>query len=180
MEHERVLVGLGNPGEKYQGTRHNVGFEVVDHLAGSKSWSASKSGLLKYCHIKLADEQRAELIKPQTYMNKSGEAVAQVIKKHATPLDEVWVIHDDLDLELGAYKIQFGTGPKVHNGLLSIYQCLGSDQFWHVRIGVDGRGGERRISGSDYVLGKFLKEEREVVERVVEEVVEKLQTSASS
>ncbi|GAG99434.1 unnamed protein product, partial [marine sediment metagenome] len=82
-----------------------------------------------------------------------------------------FVIHDDLDLELGTYKIQFGIGPKVHNGLLSIYESLGTDRFWHVRVGIDGRGGSRNISGSDYVLGKFSPKQKKIILEINNKII---------
>lgn len=160
----KLIVGLGNPGEKYQNSRHNLGFMAVDHLAAGKSWSQSKTGLLNYTWVRW-EENKIELIKPQTFMNRSGQAVAYVTKKHSElqPVD-IYVIHDDLDLELGYYKLQLGTGPRQHNGLLSIYEALKTDQFWHLRLGIDGRAGQRQMPSSQYVLANFTPQEKEKIQ----------------
>jgi PTH1 family peptidyl-tRNA hydrolase len=121
------------------------------------------------------------LMKPQTFMNDSGLAVRQVLSfytdfgqvKSITPvtLPSLFVIHDDLDLETGSFKLHFGKGPKIHNGLLSLYQHLGTDQFWHVRVGVDGRAGDRSLSGRDYVLKPFSVVEKNALDQLAPEIV---------
>jgi len=179
----QFIFGLGNPGEKYQFSRHNMGFIVVDEIVRQRqeSWHLQPKLQALICKD---DEQI--LAKPQTFMNLSGQAVRAVISyydKQATftlqsKFPQVWVIHDDLDLAVGQYKIQFGTGPKVHNGLASVDEQLHSQIYWHVRIGVDGRNGDRSIPPQDYVLSGFKPDEKtlidEVVKRVSTEVVQKL------
>jgi len=169
----KFIVGLGNPGDKYKHTRHNIGFKVVDQMAGDQKWNKSNRGKLEYFWLELGEE-KAELIKPQTFMNKSGLALAYLKKKHHQLTEKnLFVIHDDLDLELGSFKFQFGKGPKQHNGLTSIYQYLGTDQFWHVRIGVDGRLGDRSVPSDKYVLSSFSPDERLIIEPVINQVIEK-------
>ncbi len=183
----KIIVGLGNPGKEHENTRHNVGFVVVEELASyllgkgyvveTEHWQESKSGQLLYRWFQLGDE-KLELVKPQTYMNNSGQAAAYVIKKHQNlTLSDLYIVHDDLDIRLGEYKIQFGKGPKVHNGVNSVEQALGSDQFWHIRIGVDNRTTEERQqqSGQDYVLGGFREDEKEVISRVISKIVHDLE-----
>lgn len=175
----QVIVGLGNPGSKYEKTRHNVGWMVVDKLAAQIK--APPFQFQKKFQADLTKLNQLILVKPQTFMNDSGLAVRQVLNFYAdfnqgTPvaaltLPNLLVIHDDLDLETGSFKVHFGKGPKIHNGLLSIYQQLGTDQFWHIRVGVDGRAGDRSLSGSDYVLKPFTVEERSVFDQVVPEIV---------
>jgi peptidyl-tRNA hydrolase, PTH1 family len=170
----KFIVGLGNPGNKYKHTRHSIGFKVVDKMAGDKKWNKSGGGKLEYLWLE-SNEEKVELIKPQTFMNKSGLVLAYVKKKHPQLTGEnLFVIHDDLDLEVGSFKLQFGKGPKQHNGLTSIYQHLGTDQFWHVRIGIDGRQGDRTIASDKYVLSSFSPDERLIIEPVINQVVEKL------
>lgn len=181
----KLVVGLGNPGKKYEGTRHNVGFFVVDRLAESlrsavslqATWQESKKGKLLYQWFKV-DGLEIELIKPQTFMNDSGTAVQYVLKKHqGLRMDDLFVVHDDLDIPLGKYKIQSGKGPKVHQGLQSIYRTLGSKGFWHIRIGIEHRAEgveEQRTTGEEYVLKRFREEEWGVMERVIEGVVTEL------
>jgi len=167
----KLIVGLGNPGEEYINTRHNVGFMVVDRLAKS-SWKRSKSGLLIYSWL----GSEVELIKPQTFMNKSGEAVGLVVKKHNLIPDDIIVIHDDLDIQFGKYKIQKGKGPKVHKGVLSVERVLGGEDFWRVRVGTDNRQGDmKQILGEKYVLSKFSNEEVEELENVFDSIVLKME-----
>jgi PTH1 family peptidyl-tRNA hydrolase len=180
----KFFIGLGNPGDQYQKTRHNIGFFGVDMLAQVLT---EKTGAI---HMKESAKLSGEvgrlgnvvLLKPSTYMNDSGRAVQAVMrfyqKDAATQpnvkLENVFVIHDDLDIEVGKYKIQLGTGPKVHNGLSSIYQHLHTENFWHVRIGVDGRKGLRTVSPSDYVLSGFSPTEKVLIQNVLKEVTERL------
>jgi len=162
----KIIVGLGNPGEKYEKTRHNVGFMVLDKLLTQSSWKKSKSGLLFYSWL----GSKAELIKPQTYMNRSGEAVVYTIKKHKLGGDKVCIIHDDIDLPLGTVKVSFGGGSAGHRGVESIISTLGSKDFWRVRIGILSRPKDK-INTEKFVLQKFTKNELEIIEKVVEKTV---------
>jgi len=105
-------------------------------------------------------------------MNASGRTVRKIKDYFKVGLDEIWVVHDDLDIVLGEYKMQKGKGPKVHNGLKSVEESLGKKDFWRVRVGVDGRGGKRRELAEKYVLKDFGKQEGEVVKKVVGRVVD--------
>lgn len=145
----KLIVGLGNPGQKYKNNRHNVGFMVVDRLMEEKL-----PGI--------------KLLKPDSFMNRSGVAV----KREEPNLRFLYVVHDDLDIELGKFKISFGKGPKVHNGLKSIYEQLGTKDFWHVRVGIDNRMKTGfRGTGEEYVLQNFRPEEREIIKNVIDKVV---------
>jgi len=122
------------------------------------------------------DKEQIELVKPQKFMNQSGATIKGIIKKHPQlRFEEIYVVYDDLDMRLGEYKIVFGKGPKVHNGLRSIYEQLGTNDFWHVRLGIDNRQVMGyKGTGEGYVLSKWLEEERQVIEKVIEKVVEEL------
>lgn len=146
----KLIVGLGNPGQKYKHNRHNVGFMVVDRLMEEKL-----PGI--------------KLLKPDSFMNRSGVAV----KREEPNLRFLYVVHDDLDIELGKFKISFGKGPKVHNGLKSIYEQMGTKDFWHVRVGIDNRAVSQRhsVTGEEYVLQNFRPEEREIIKKVIDKVV---------
>ena len=168
----KLVVGLGNPGEKYAGTRHNVGFVVVDRLVGEEEFKMEKkfkSEIVRMGEVLVA--------KPQSFMNKSGDVVSEVVRFYKVETDDLWVIHDDLDIRLGSYKVQKGVGPKVHNGVGNIEERLGENEFWRVRVGVDNRE-SREVSGEEYVLGKFRSSERkvlgEVIERVTVDLIDKL------
>lgn len=176
MNVRNIIVGLGNPGNEYAQTRHNVGFMVVDEMCRqiTGKWQNKSSWSLDLAEW-VSDGQKTLFIKPLTYMNDSGRALRQVVDFYRfDEFDRIWVIHDDLDIPLGSTKVQLGTGPKIHNGLSSIYDHLSSKDFWHVRIGVDGRGGDRSLAGRDYVLLPFTPTERAVVTSMISETAKDL------
>jgi PTH1 family peptidyl-tRNA hydrolase len=171
----KIVVGLGNPGEKYGQTRHNAGFMFVDFLAEKLSGGEfsfhkkSQAEVLKFGDLLLA--------KPQTFMNDSGRSVQGLINFFGGDdfeLEQLVVAHDDLDLAVGEFQFRLSKGPKIHNGLLSIYQHLDSQEFWHLRLGVDGRQGERSQSGRDYVLGRFSPVEKGKMQQAFISAEEKL------
>lgn len=165
-----ILVGLGNPGSEYQGTRHNAGVMLVESWV--QTWQSSQQWRSPQIINKVAKVWKGRdriLVQPLVYMNDSGRAVQAVLHWFKLPPSHVLVAHDDLDLELGKYKLQLGTGPKVHNGLSSVYQQLGSHDFWHLRLGVDGRAGDRRLPGAEYVLARFSPEEKAIIDAVGKE-----------
>ena len=174
----KLIVGLGNPGNKYTNTRHNVGFVVLDSL-NSEEWTESKKGKLVYSWVEVGGE-KVELMKPQMFMNDSGIAVSYVRNKHRElSISDMYVIHDDLDIQLGEFKIQRGKGPKDHRGLKSIYEKLGAKDFWHVRVGIDNDRSRitdhgSRITGEDYVLMRFTDSEKSIFENTINKVVEAL------
>lgn len=136
----KIIIGLGNPGEKYDDTRHNIGFMVVDKLAlelglgKTHGWQQSKT--LHAETIKFAD---VLLVKPQTFVNGSGLAVQKIIAFYKASPEDVWVIHDDLDLPMGKIRIRVGGGTAGHNGVESIITSIKTDAFVRFRLGI-GRG----------------------------------------
>jgi len=167
----KLIVGLGNPGKDYAATRHNAGWLALDALAehfqlnsGFQTKSTFHAAILKPTPVLL-------LAKPQTFMNNSGRSVAYVYKRRSLKPEDVFVVHDDLDIKLGDYKIQKGKGPRVHNGLLSIYNRLRTKNFWHVRVGVNNRSQGSKIAGEDYVLQKFSDEELKILDGVISRIV---------
>ena len=179
----KLAIGLGNPGEKYKGNRHNVGFMVINTLVEKlrfkgdrlhQEWKKSTNGKLQYIWFEIEGE-KLELVKPQIFMNKSGISVAYAYNNHSNlKHNDIYIIHDDLDLRLGNYKIQKGKGPREHNGLLSIYENLGTKEFWHVRVGIDNRDSERRIDGERYVLQDITNKELAVIDQVIAKIVKEL------
>lgn len=157
----KLLVGLGNPGSEFEKTRHNAGFMVIDAVAEHLKIQTKWQERTKFWS-QVAQTENLLLAKPQTFMNDSGKAVQALLHFYKIANQDLWVIHDDLDLELGKFKIQRGTGPKVHNGLASIYQALGTKDFWHVRVGVDSRQGDRTLPGHVYVLQALKGEEWQI------------------
>lgn len=158
----KVIVGLGNPGTEYANTRHNVGYIVVDELQ------------------KINLPKDVVLRKTGSFMNESGTPVKKFVDQYKLNLNDLYIIHDDLDIALGEYKIQFGRGPKDHNGLRSIGEALGTDQYWHVRIGVDNRPADNRTLGEEYVLQNFNDSEKEILGRTIKEACKKLATSLAN
>ena len=152
----KAIVGLGNPGNKFKKTRHNVGFMFLNMLADNNKldWSNSKR-----FQSQIAKWNSTTLLKPQTYMNKSGIAVQIFCQKNGIKdFKSLLVIHDELDLPLGEFKLSFAKSSPSHNGVSSIEEKLGSDQFWRLRIGTENRE-LKEISGKEYVLQRFSQEE---------------------
>lgn len=165
----RLVVGLGNPGEKYAKTRHNVGFMVVGSLN-------SKFEFSKRFEAEIAQMDEVIFAKPYTFMNESGRSVQALKHFYKVKCEDVYVVHDDLDIELGEFKLQFGKGPKIHYGVNSIEKTIGTSDFWRVRVGVENRKirGNKGIPGEKYSLQNFRQEEEEILSRVIEQVIEKL------
>lgn len=159
----KLLVGLGNPGEKYAKNRHNVGFMFLDMLAGEANWREEKKFHGMVAEVEIEGE-KCVLLKPSTFMNDSGKAVEALANFYKINVSDIYVIHDDLDMVFGEWKVQQGKGPKVHNGLISIEQSLGAADFWRGRIGVDGRDSEYRMEGHAYVLQDFTSGEMKSLE----------------
>ena len=169
----KLIVGLGNPGEKYQNTRHNLGFMVAERFlkdfepVRQTVWTNEPKFKSKITKIewqpKSGSLEKIILVKPKTYMNESGLSVQLLTTYYKLLTTNVWVIHDDLDIPLGKFKIQMGVGPKLHNGIESIENKLGRKDFWRIRIGVDNRTPKHRIDGESYVLQDFLAEEKKII-----------------
>ena len=123
----KLLVGLGNPGERYQLSRHNAGFMFIDYLAEKLKLDEPLAEKEKFKSV-VGRKRDWWLAKPTTYMNQSGEAVGNLVNFYKVKLDDLVVIHDDLDLLLGSWKLQQGVGPKIHNGLTSVETSLGLDE----------------------------------------------------
>ena len=147
-----LIVGLGNPGKKYQKTRHNIGFGVIDKL-------------------KLLNLKGVILTKPQTFMNNSGEAVKSLVKKYKIPTTNLWVIHDDIDLPLGKIRIVKNRGSAGHKGVESIVKELGTKNFIRFRIGISPKTGKLR-NPEKFVLQEFNKEEEEeIIKGIIQKTV---------
>lgn len=155
----KLMIGLGNPGNAYVNTRHNVGFLVAESLQGSK---LPKDIVLK---------------KSDTFMNESGSFVKKLTDIYHLSPSDLYIIHDDLDIKLGEYKVQFGKGPKDHNGILDIEDKLGTKDFWRVRVGVDNRPLDNKPMGEEYVLQNFSDEERKILDLTIRKIVNELSGS---
>ncbi len=161
----KALIGLGNPDSRFRHTRHNIGFDVIDALVATYGGQWQRKGAVEVATITLHGYE-VLLVKPQTYMNNSGDAVP-LLKKHAFKPDEVLVIHDELELPFGKLAVKQGGSAKGHNGLKSIIERWGTDGFIRLRFGI-GRPLQREFV-PDYVLQKF--EDSKEVARLTRESV---------
>jgi len=162
----RLLVGLGNPGPQYTETRHNAGFMALDLLARRHAVILSQQRFLSLIGSGLIAGEKVLLAQPQTFMNLSGLTVGRIMNYFHLGLDQLIVLHDDLDIEIGRIKVTAGGGAGGHKGVASIIETLGNSKFARVRIGI-GRTPEGQ-SAEDYVLSAFAPEEMELVKQAME------------
>ena len=153
----KLIVGLGNPDKEYDKTRHNVGFMVIDNYLGSVNWSNKFNAL--YCE-KVINGEKIIFVKPLTYMNNSGNAVGEFVRYFNIDNKDILVIQDDLDLNVGDYKLKMHSSSGGHNGIKSIIASLGNQDFPRLKVGI---GSVKKDEVIDYVLGKFSKSELEVL-----------------
>ncbi|MCP5468233.1 MAG: aminoacyl-tRNA hydrolase [Deltaproteobacteria bacterium] len=167
----KLLVGLGNPGRKYTNTRHNLGFIIIDALANLWRVSPFRSKFKgEYAEHYLDCGEKVVLLKPQTFMNLSGESVQAWVNFLKINKSDLLVIHDELDLPFGRFKAQYSAGAAGNRGIQSIIQHLGHKEFCRLRLGI-GRP-PQGYDVSSYVLAKFSLEEEEIVEKITEKSIE--------
>lgn len=160
----KLIVGLGNPGKEYENTRHNIGFMVLDDYADKKNLIFSKlkdGGLyIKTC----IENEEVILLKPQKYINLSGEVVIKFVKFYKINIDDILIINDDLDIELGKYKLKYKGSSGGHNGLKNIELHLGTQQYKRLKIGISNN---KLLDTKDYVLGKLSSDEKLKLQTVI-------------
>ncbi|HBH3577210.1 TPA: aminoacyl-tRNA hydrolase [Clostridioides difficile] len=161
-----VVVGLGNPGKKYEKTRHNVGFDVIDILAKEYNISVTKIKHKALIGEGRVGTEKVLLVKPQTYMNLSGETLIEIYKYYKVDLSNIVVVYDDIDLEVGKIRIRKKGSGGTHNGMKSITKCLGSNDFPRVRVGVSKPEVGQDLA--DFVLSRFRKEESDNINEALE------------
>ncbi len=164
----KLIIGLGNPGEKYKNNRHNVGHMFIDYVLNE---------------LRVASNE-FKFLKTDSFMNQSGAEVRKLSAYYKLTTDDLIVVHDDLDIPFEKFKIQKSGGPKLHNGITSIEKGLRTKEFWRVRIGIDNLStrirqthsgsGQVRIDGETYVLQDFTQQEKENLSHIFNEVVDKL------
>ncbi|MCL2546531.1 MAG: aminoacyl-tRNA hydrolase [Oscillospiraceae bacterium] len=173
-----IIAGLGNPGKKYDGTRHNIGFDVVDVLALKFGEKIRKLKFQSLYTLVKHGQNRILLLKPQTYMNESGRAIRQAADFYKVPSERILVVVDDIHLSTGRLRMREGGSDGGHNGLKSILYQLQSDRFPRLRVGVGAPGENDRLT--DFVLDGFSKEESRLIEHAVQNAVEVCEMFVSS
>jgi PTH1 family peptidyl-tRNA hydrolase len=171
----QVIVGLGNPTKKYDKTRHNIGFQLVNYLADSwlLSWQKNPKFNAFFSEGTAPNGDKIKLLKPLTYMNRSGESVRAVLDWYKLPVESILVVYDDMDLPLGKIRMRLSGSAGGHNGIKSIISHLGSQSFPRLRIGISKSGGKKETIS--HVLGQFSPEEKGIVSdvlKVTKEAVE--------
>jgi len=178
----KLIVGLGNPEKDYSGTRHNMGFEVINGLAKKYDIEVNKSKFKSLYGDGIIENHKVILLKPQTYMNLSGEAVDEIITFYKLDLDDVLVIYDDLDLEPGKIRIRKSGSPGSHNGIKSVTSYLKSNNFARVRVGI-GKP-DNNVNLIEYVIGGIDEKEKNIlklgVDKAVQAVTEILKNNIDS
>ena len=170
MEDICLIIGLGNPGAKYENTRHNVGFDTIDYLSKKYNIRLSRIRFKAVYGEGEIEGTRTILLKPQTFMNLSGESVRDIVAWYKLPLQRVIIIYDDIDLEPGKIRVRSKGSSGSHNGMKSVIYQLQAEEFPRIRIGI-GRPPEK-WDLADYVLSKFPKQDREIIDQSIEKAAE--------
>jgi len=170
----KIIVGLGNPEKKYENSRHNLGFMVVDAFVSAYGLLATHYRK-KFESLIIETTIRGEkviLAKPQTHMNLSGKAVKKIIDYYKSPLENLIVIHDDIDIPFGKIKLQKNRSSAGHRGVQSIIDQLNSKNFYRIRIGIRNFSPDKKPDTNDYVMSDFTKEEKEKLKQIIEKTMD--------
>ena len=170
----KLIVGLGNPGKEYENTRHNIGFMVLDRIADSYNESFNKENFFGKYFMSNIKGEKVIFLKPQKYMNLSGEVIRPFIDFFKINLDDILIICDDLDTEVGNIRLRYKGSSGGHNGLKDIEKHLGTQNYKRIKIGISNN---KMIDTKDYVLGKFSKEEMNIIEKTIDKALENLSYS---
>ncbi len=171
----RLLIGLGNPGEKYEKTRHNVGVMLVERAGEILLPAGRQVGSVQNDKGNAQNDKiNWKAVKLKCFMNDSGIEVRQVMNFYKVEPKDLIIVHDDLDIKLGEFKIQHGKGPYGHNGILSIERELGTKEFTRVRIGIENRDPENKVAGVEYTLQNFTSEELIIIEKTFDQIFSQL------
>lgn len=169
----KLIIGLGNPGKEYIKTRHNAGFIAVDRIRnqelGIREWKFDKKFNAELAEVKI-DKEKVMLVKPQTFMNKSGDAVGKLVRFYKIKPADIIIVHDELDLPLGTLRLKIGGGAAGHKGLESVIKALKTQEFARIRIGIAPK--TRRPRAMNLVLGKFSPAENKKLDPVLKRVAE--------
>ena len=166
-----IIAGLGNPTKEYEGTRHNVGFQVIDKIAEKYNIAVDAKKGRAYVGKGIIEGQKVLLVKPQTYMNLSGESIRELVDYFKVdPKEELLVIYDDISLDVGQLRIRKKGSAGGHNGIKNIIAHLGTQEFPRIKVGVGDK--PPRMDLADYVLSRFSKEDREKMEQAFKDAAE--------
>jgi len=185
----KLIIGLGNPDEKYSGTRHNIGFDILDKI--QKNWDFPEFSLENKFKAEISKKENVILVKPQTFMNLSGEATQEILNFYKLTSEDIIVIHDDLDIMIGEYKIATDSRSAGHNGVQNIMDKIGTQKITRLRIGVgeekDGvlachmdahpprvDDASSRVEAGDFVLQRFSESERKKIQDLEETFLEEI------
>ncbi|MDC0587171.1 aminoacyl-tRNA hydrolase [bacterium] len=168
-----LICGLGNPGKEYTNTRHNIGFNLIDKLSNFYNFSSFKKDSKKEMLKGEINNQQCLLMKPLNFMNLSGQPIQEMVNFYKIDKKKIYIIHDDLDLELGKVKLKFGGGNGGHNGLSNIDEMMGKD-YNRIRIGINHPGSKDLVS--NYVLNKFTNDELSLIEKKLDKVTNNFYT----
>ncbi len=163
----KLIVGLGNPGKEYENTRHNIGFMAIDKLANSLNIEINKTKFDGLYGEKIINEEKYLFLKPQKYMNLSGEVVKKYVDFFKINIEDILIINDDLDLPVGKIKIKFRGSCGGHNGLRNIEQNLSTSEYKRIKIGISNN---KLYDTKDYVLGKFSKEDIDIINQTIDKI----------
>ena len=168
-----LICGLGNPGKEYINTRHNIGFELIDKLINFYNFVPFKKDSKKEIFKGVINNDSCFLLKPLNFMNLSGQPIQEIVNFYKIDKKKIYIIHDDLDLELGKVKLKFGGGNGGHNGLSNIDEMIGKD-YNRIRIGINHPGSKDLVS--NYVLNKFTNDEMSLIETKLDKVTDNFNT----
>ncbi len=171
-----LICGLGNPGKEYIDTRHNIGFALIDKLVSFYNFVSYKKDSKKEIFKGVINNNSCFLLKPLNFMNLSGQPIREVMNFYKIEKNKLFIIHDDLDLELGKVKVKVGGGSGGHNGLSNIDEMIGND-YYRIRVGIDHPGEKYLVS--NYVLNKFNETEMEIINKQLENITKNFETALS-
>ena len=161
----KLIVGIGNPGKEYEHTRHNIGFDTIDMIVNKLNITTCKEKFNGVYYETIMNEEKVLLLKPQCYVNLSGTVVRKFVDYFKINVEDILVVVDDLDQRIGNYKLKSNSSSGGHNGLKNIEQNLGTKDYKRLKIGIDNGNKDNVV---DYVLGRFNKEERVIIDKIIE------------
>ena len=167
----KLIVGLGNPGKEYENTRHNMGFMAIDKFANKHNVSITKNKFDGLYEELMINSEKVILLKPQRYINLSGEVIKKYVDFYKIDINDILIISDDLDQELGKYKLKYKGSSGGHNGLKNIELHLKTNEYKRIKIGISNN---KNIDTKDYVLGTFNQEDRKKIEEIIKVIIDVL------